>query len=168
MTRPSIMSFLNWTRIVNLRNVEAVRWMVDDGEHVQPELLTELVWKPRDDEVILEVEQLPLQVKLRLKDRGICTPSLIVRRHALIHSQVRNTVFAFDSLSKAFHSLAKESTPSQLLITSVFIVVSYVLARLRHFLAYPRHQPNLPDWRRGYRQPFPRATTRSAALRNRR
>jgi hypothetical protein len=62
---------LDWTRIVNLRKVEAVRWMADDGEHVEPELLTELVWKPRDDEIVLEVEQLPLQTEVKMNRTGI-------------------------------------------------------------------------------------------------
>lgn len=52
---------LDWARIMGLQKVEAVRWMADEAGQVEPELLTELVWKPRDDEIVLEVEQLPLQ-----------------------------------------------------------------------------------------------------------
>jgi hypothetical protein len=52
---------LNWERIVRLERVEAVQWMADEDGRVEPELLTELVWKPRDDEIVLEVEQLPPQ-----------------------------------------------------------------------------------------------------------
>jgi hypothetical protein len=49
----------SWDRIMTLRNTEAVQWMADDGEHVDADLLTELVWKPRGGEIILEVEELP-------------------------------------------------------------------------------------------------------------
>lgn len=51
----------DWKRILKLRQTEIVQWMADKGDHAEPDLLTELAWKPLDSEVILEVEELPRQ-----------------------------------------------------------------------------------------------------------
>lgn len=49
----------DWERILGLHSVETVQWFADDGERVEPDLITELVWKPRGDEIVLEIEELP-------------------------------------------------------------------------------------------------------------
>ena len=44
----------SWERILRLQAVEAVRWFEGEGDQVKQDVVTELVWKPGD--VLLAVE----------------------------------------------------------------------------------------------------------------
>ena len=74
-----------WERILRLQAVEAVRWFEGEGNHVIQDVVTELVWKPRVDEIVLEVEQLPAPSEVLTKGARYLHAVLNRRERHFVH-----------------------------------------------------------------------------------
>ena len=74
-----------WERILRLQAVEAVRWFEGEGNHVNQDVVTELVWKPRGDEIVLEVEQLPAPSEVLTKGARYFHAVLNRRERHFVH-----------------------------------------------------------------------------------
>ena len=75
----------SWERILRLQAVEAVRWFEGEGDQVKQDVVTELVWKPRGDEIVLEVEQLPTRSEVLTEGARYLHAILDRREERFVH-----------------------------------------------------------------------------------
>ena len=74
-----------WERILRLQAVEAVRWFKGQGDQVKQDVVTELVWKPRRHEIVLEIEQLPAKSEVLTEGARYLHAILDRREERFVH-----------------------------------------------------------------------------------
>ena len=74
-----------WERVLRLQAIEAIRWFKGEGDQVKQDVVTELVWKPRGDEIVLEVEQLPARSEVLTEGSRYLHAILDRRKERFVH-----------------------------------------------------------------------------------
>lgn len=77
---------LDWNRILALRENEPHRWLRERGDgNVESEAVTELVWQPRDGQIVLEAEELPTDGEAELRPARYLHGIIEPKKNAFVH-----------------------------------------------------------------------------------